>query len=50
MLEAGSFYNPDTQDEQTLVHAAIEGLGLDRHHRFDPEESIIEWALEKVSQ
>lgn len=45
MLASGRYYSPEASDEHELVNAAIEGLGLREHHRFDPEESIIEWAV-----
>lgn len=50
MLIAGRFYNEEATEESALVASAIKGLGLEHHHRFDPEENIIEWALRKVSQ
>lgn len=45
MLESGRYYAPEASNEHELVNAAIEGLGLRDHHRFDPNESIIEWAI-----
>lgn len=50
MLKAGKFYASDLDEEAELVAAAVEGLGLNRHHTFNPQENIIEWALKKVSQ
>lgn len=47
MLEAGRFFSPDATSDNALVSAAVEGLGLNRHHHFDPEQHIIEWALEQ---
>ena len=49
MLEAGRFFQPDSQDEKSLVEAAVAGLGLTEHHHFDPRVHIIEWALEGAS-
>ena len=46
MLEAGRFFDPEATDDVALVAAAVEGLGLNRHHRFEPHQHIIEWALE----
>lgn len=48
MLEAGRFFLPEETDEDRLVDAAVEGLGLTQHHQFDPEKHIIEWALNSV--
>lgn len=45
MLDAGLFFDPEASDDRTLVTAAMDGLGLNHHHRFDPHEHIIEWAL-----
>ena len=45
MLETGAFFSPDETDEHQLVLAAVEGLGLNQHHQFDPHTGIIEWAL-----
>jgi glutamate formiminotransferase len=47
MLEAGHFFLPNEKDEHELVKAAIENLGLKAYHHFDPNEHIIEWALNK---
>ena len=46
MLAAGRYYLPGEQSDEDLVHAAMEALGLNVHHRFDPHQHIIEWALE----
>ena len=45
-LAAGEWYHADPEgaDEQALVAAAIEGLGLDDLGEFDPTQRIIEWA------
>jgi glutamate formiminotransferase/formiminotetrahydrofolate cyclodeaminase len=40
------FLGEDEQDEETLVKAAIEGLGLDALGPFDPQQRIIEWAVD----
>ena len=45
---AGRFFLPEETDEDRLVDAAVEGLGLTQHHQFDPEKHIIEWALNSV--
>lgn len=45
MLESGAFFCPQETDERKLVEAAVEGLGLNAHHDFDPNTGIIEWAL-----
>ena len=37
----------DCEDEEELVNAAIKGLGLDYLGEFDPNQRIIEWALER---
>ena len=48
MLESGRWYAEDgCEDEEELVLAAIRGLGLDSLGPFDPNERIIEWALER---
>ena len=38
---------PTAMTDEALVSAAVEALGLNRHHHFDPNLHIIEWALEK---
>ena len=50
MLTAGSHYieNDSIDDEKVLVQKAISGLMLDMLDDFDPESSIIEWAIKKV--
>lgn len=47
MVEAGRFFSPDATSDNELVSAAVDGLGLNRHHHFDPKVHIIEWALEQ---
>jgi len=47
MLEAGRFFNPTASTDREMVEAAMNGLGLNVHHSFDPELHIIEWALAK---
>ena len=47
MLEAGRYFSPDATSDNALVSAAVDGLGLNRHHHFDPGKHIIEWALEQ---
>ena len=47
MLETGAYFDPQATEETALVAAAIEGLGLNRMHSFDPSQGIIEWAVEK---
>jgi len=46
MLEAGRFFEPQAGNDEALVNAAVDGLGLNTHHRFSPREHIIEWAIE----
>ena len=48
MIESGKWYaEEDCNNEDLLVSAAIEGLGLDFLSPFNPHDRIIEWALEK---
>ena len=48
MLESGRWYATDgCVDENELVQAAIEGLGLSRLAPFDNNVRIIEWALKR---
>ena len=47
VLDAGRFFSPEAATDEALVSAAMEGLGLNRHHHFDPYLHIIEWALEQ---
>ena len=50
MLSAGRFYIKDDaiDEDKVLVQKAISGLMLDMLDDFDPESSIIEWAIQKV--
>ena len=50
MLSAGRFYIEDDAiiDEKALVQKAISGLMLDQLEDFEPESSIIEWAIQGV--
>ena len=47
MLDAGRHFNNTDEDEQTLVKHAIDGLMLDILDEFDPNMSIIEWAIQE---
>ena len=47
MISAGEFFAPEAEDERAKVAAAVKGLGLNHHHRFVPDEHIIEWALDR---
>ena len=47
LLEAGRFFNPEADTDEDLVKSAVECLGLNVHHEFNPREHIIEWALNK---
>jgi len=47
MLDAGRHYNNMDDDEETLVQHAINGLMLDILDEFDPNKSIIEWAIQE---
>ncbi len=47
ILEAGKWYAEEGQmDEDSLVQAAIQGLGLDQLGPFEPHQRIIEYALQ----
>ena len=48
MLDSGKWFcpDPDNASEEELVQCAIEGLGLDYLRKFNPNVSIIEWAIE----
>jgi len=50
MLSAGRWYedNDEDADHILLVQKAISGLMLDRLGDFEPESSIIEWAIDGV--
>ena len=45
LVLAGKFYSPEINDEEALVSAAIERLGLSQLDRFDPQKKIIEYQL-----
>ncbi len=49
ILDSGRWFNldPENASEEELVNSAIEGLGLNSLRNFDPESSIIEWAIKK---
>lgn len=49
MVSAGNFYLNDKEDvkERTAVEKAIQKLMLDKLGDFDPESSIIEWAIKR---
>ena len=48
MIKSGQWYAPkDCEDENELVQAAINGLGLSKLSPFVPEQRIIEWALKQ---
>lgn len=47
ILEAGKFYKPDAVDENELINAAIENLGLNNLAPFNPKEKIIEYLIEE---
>ena len=51
MLDAGRWYcdNPNPSDDE-LVSSAIDGLGLSSIETFEPQQRIIEWALQRDSQ
>ncbi|MCY3411044.1 MAG: glutamate formimidoyltransferase [Candidatus Heimdallarchaeota archaeon] len=46
ILEAGKFYAPDEQDQNTLIQIAIKQLGLSDLEPFDPKKKIIELMIE----
>lgn len=49
MLESGRWYAIGGEtDEEKLVDAAINGLGLNQLEEFNPSERIIEWAVSKA--
>ena len=51
MVEAGHWYsNRDDMTEEELVLLAIERLGLNSIHHFDPNKRIIEWCLKGDEQ
>ena len=48
MLDSGKWFCPDPENtsDEDLVQYAIDGLGLDYLRKFNPNLSIIEWAIE----
>ena len=49
MLDSGRWYAPEgITDEEELVNAAIEGLGLSQLAPFEAKDRIIEWAVAKA--
>jgi hypothetical protein len=48
MLEAGRWYAPDAVENDALVAAAVDGLGLDAFGPFDAPSRIIEWAIQEA--
>ena len=48
MLDSGKWFSsdPENASDEELVVSAIEGLGLDYLRKFNPNVSIIEWAIE----
>ena len=46
MLEAGRWYAPGSVEDNALVAAAVDGLGLDAFGPFDAPSRIIEWAIQ----
>jgi len=53
LLEAGAFARqqqglPPAEDKRQLVDAAIAWLGLDRVKPFDPQEKVLEYALQRA--
>jgi hypothetical protein len=47
MVEAGIWYADDKElSDEEYVAIAIEKLGLNSIHHFNPRERIIEWSLE----
>jgi glutamate formiminotransferase/formiminotetrahydrofolate cyclodeaminase len=45
LLMAGRFYAPEEHQEERLVHAAVEKLGLSQLAPFDPKQKVIEYQL-----
>jgi len=45
LLDAGRYFDAQEEDEEQLVKIAIQSLGLNHHHSFDPQSGIIEWAI-----
>jgi hypothetical protein len=48
ILDSGKWFSsdPENASDEELVESAIEGLGLDYLRKFNPNVSIIEWAIE----
>ena len=49
-LAAGRWYSPNEAEEAALIEAAVQGVGLDRLGLFNPDERIIEYAVEAALQ
>lgn len=47
ILDAGKFYNPDSDNEEELIQTAIDRLGLSNLAPFNPKEKIIEYLIEE---
>lgn len=47
ILDAGKFYNPDSDNEEELIQTAIDKLGLSNLAPFNPKEKIIEYLIEE---
>ncbi|MGB9664845.1 MAG: glutamate formimidoyltransferase [Ignavibacteria bacterium] len=47
ILEAGKFYKSYSNNEEELIQAAIENLGLSNLAPFNPKEKIIEYLIEE---
>ena len=45
MLEAGRWYNPEANDDDELISAAVDGMGLNDLSPFIAKERIIEMAV-----
>ena len=50
MIAAGQWYGGNGQSDEQCIETAIKHLGLDSISPFNPNERIIEWALEEGSQ
>ena len=49
-ISAGQWYSSGEVEEESLIEAAVKGLGLDRLGPFEPKERIIEYAVEEALQ